>query len=109
MPKTRARSLPLRKRGNGIARDPFERWHSRRSSPKQAPSSGAYSRRKDMAITRPVSAEEARDVGSTLKIDWTKVDLEQFRHGLEVEFEHGARDPETNVTNDDLVLTGRIA
>ena len=61
-----------------------------------------------MAITRPVSAEEARDVGSTLKIDWTKVDLEQFRHGLEVEFEHGARDPETNVTNDDLVLTGRI-
>jgi hypothetical protein len=23
--------------------------------------------------------------------------------------EHGARDPETNVTNDDLSLTGRIA
>ena len=62
-----------------------------------------------MAIARPVSAEEARDIGSTLKIDWTKVDLEQFRHGLEIEFEHGARDPETNVTNDDLVLTGRIA
>ena len=62
-----------------------------------------------MAIARPVSAEEARDVGSTLKIDWTKVDLEQFRHGLEIEFEHGARDPETNVTTDALVLTGRIA
>ena len=62
-----------------------------------------------MAIARPVSADEAREVGSTLKIDWTKVDLEQFRHGLEIEFEHGARDPETDVTNDDLVLTGRIA
>jgi hypothetical protein len=56
-----------------------------------------------------ISAEEASNVGSTLKIDWTKVDLEQFRRGLEVELEHGARDPETNVTNDDLPLTGKIA
>jgi hypothetical protein len=35
--------------------------------------------------------------------------LEQFRRGLEVELEHGARDPETNVTSDDLLLTGKIA
>ena len=62
-----------------------------------------------MASKRSISAEEARNVGSTLKIDWTKVDLEQFRRGLEVELEHGARDPETNVTNDDLTLTGKIA
>jgi len=62
-----------------------------------------------VANKRRISAEEARNVGSTLKIDWTKVDLEQFRRGLEVELEHGARDPETNVTNDDLTLTGKIA
>ncbi len=62
-----------------------------------------------MANKRGISAEEARNVGSTLKIDWTKVDLEQFRRGLEIELEHGARDPETNVTNDDLTLTGKIA
>ena len=37
------------------------------------------------------------------------VQLEQFRRGLEVELEHGARDPQTNVTNDDLTLTGKIA
>jgi hypothetical protein len=29
--------------------------------------------------------------------------------GLEVELEHGKRDPPTNVTNDDPVLTGKIA
>jgi len=29
--------------------------------------------------------------------------------GLEVELEHGARDPETNVTHDDPLLTGKIA
>jgi len=62
-----------------------------------------------VANKRRISAEETRNVGSTLKIDWTKVDLEQFRRGLEVELEHGVRDPETNVTNDDLTLTGKIA
>jgi hypothetical protein len=34
---------------------------------------------------------------------------EQFRMGLAVESEHGAHDPETNVTNDDLIMTGKIA
>lgn len=62
-----------------------------------------------MANKRIISAEEASEVGTTLGVDWAKVDLEQFRRGLEVELEHGARDPETNVTNDDLTLTGKIA
>lgn len=56
-----------------------------------------------------IGTEEARRIGASLGIDWSKVDLEQFRRGLEVELEHGARDPETNVTNDDLILTGKIA
>lgn len=58
---------------------------------------------------RRISAEEAKQVGATLGINWTRVDVEQFRRGLEVEFEHGSHDPETNVTNDDAVLTGKIA
>jgi hypothetical protein len=62
-----------------------------------------------MGNTRRVRAEEAQQVGASLGIDWKKIDLEQFRRGLEVELEHGARDPETNVTNDDLSLTGKIA
>jgi hypothetical protein len=35
--------------------------------------------------------------------------LEQFRRGLEIELEHDAHDPETNVTSDDIMLTGKIA
>jgi hypothetical protein len=58
---------------------------------------------------RQISADEAKRIGATLGVNWAKVDLEQFRRGLEVEFEHGSRDPETNVTNDDTVLTGKIA
>jgi hypothetical protein len=58
---------------------------------------------------RQFSTDEARSIGTQLKIDWSQIDLEQFRRGLEVELEHGAIDPETNVTGDDLVVTGKIA
>jgi hypothetical protein len=58
---------------------------------------------------RHISTEEARSIGTQLGINWAQIDLEQFRRGIEVEFEHGAHDPETNVTGDDLHLTGKIA
>ncbi len=58
---------------------------------------------------RKVNLQEARSIGDGLGIDWSKVDQEEFRRGLEVEFEHGFHDPETNVTNDDPVLTGKVA
>jgi hypothetical protein len=62
-----------------------------------------------MGKIRQFSTEEARSIGTQLGIDWSQVDLEQFRQGLTVELEHGAIDPETNVTSDDPVLTGKIA
>jgi hypothetical protein len=62
-----------------------------------------------MTSKRKISKEEARSVGTQLGLDWARIDLEQFRQGLEVEFEHGAHDPETDVTGDDLTLTGKIA
>jgi hypothetical protein len=62
-----------------------------------------------MTNKRKVSTDEARSVGTRLGINWGTVDIEQFRRGLEVEFEHGAHDPETNVTGDDPILTGKIA
>lgn len=62
-----------------------------------------------MAITSPITAEQARAIGDQLGIDWHKIDLGQFRRGLEVELEHGSRDPETDVTHSDPLLTGKIA
>lgn len=62
-----------------------------------------------MSPKRHITAAEARAIGTRLGIDWNTVDLEQLRRGLEVELEHGARDPQTNVTNDDLDLTAKIA
>lgn len=53
--------------------------------------------------------EEAREVGEALGVDWTRFNVEQFRMGMDVELEHGRRDPETNVTDDDPLTTGKIA
>ena len=55
--------------------------------------------------------DEARSVGEQLGIDWATApfDLEQFRMGMDVELEHGSRDPQTDVTGGDPVTTGKIA
>ena len=55
--------------------------------------------------------EDARAIGKSIGIDWatSAFDAEQFRAGLDVELEHGRRDPETNVTDDDRLVTGKIA
>jgi hypothetical protein len=55
------------------------------------------------------TAEEAKEVGEKIGIKWDKFDVDQFRRGMNVELEHGARDPSTNVTNDDPIMTGKIA
>jgi hypothetical protein len=62
-----------------------------------------------MTSSKHFTIEEAKRIGESLGIDWSKFDVEQFRMGLDVELEHGKRDSSTNVTQDDEVLTGKIA
>ena len=64
-----------------------------------------------MSAPTHFSADDARQVGAEIGIDWDSAsfDLEQFRRGMEVELEHGRHDPATNVTDDDPVVTGKIA
>jgi len=60
---------------------------------------------------RSFTTEQAEAVAEMLGIDLVQegIALESFRRGMEVELEHGWRDPRTNVTNDDPVVTGKIA
>ncbi len=62
-----------------------------------------------MPEKRHFEIDEAKTVGESLGIDWTKFDMEQFRMGMDVELEHGTRDSRTNVSNDDSMTTGKIA
>lgn len=57
------------------------------------------------------AADQARAAGEAIGIDWSTApfDVEQFRMGMEVELEHGTRDLETNVTDDDVAVTAKIA
>jgi hypothetical protein len=62
-----------------------------------------------MTSKKHFTAAEAKQIGEALGIDWTKFDIEQYRMGLDVELEHGKVDPHTNVTDDDPIMTGKIA
>ena len=62
-----------------------------------------------MSNQKQFTSDEAKEIGTKIGIDWAKFDLEEFRIGLHIELEHGLVDPETNVTSDDEVMTGKIA
>ncbi len=65
----------------------------------------------DMTERQSITTEEARRIGEAIGVDWASApfDVEQLRIGMEVELEHGLHDLATNVTDDDPVVTGKIA
>ncbi len=62
-----------------------------------------------MSTRKFFTIEEAKEIGEKLGIKWDRFDVEQFKMGLDVELEHGSREKDTNVTNDDPSTTGKIA
>jgi hypothetical protein len=55
-----------------------------------------------------VLPEEAEKILEELETKKMKISLEDFKLGLEVELEHGIRFPESNITNNHPILTGKI-
>jgi hypothetical protein len=62
-----------------------------------------------MTTKKKFTIEEAKKIGESLGIDWSRFNVEQFRMGMDVELEHGSIDFKTNVTDSDPVITGKIA
>ena len=62
-----------------------------------------------MSEKRRTTIDEAQRVASIIGVDWRTFDVDQFRRGMDVEFEHGSQDSQTDVTHDDPVITGKIA
>lgn len=67
------------------------------------------SKKRFRSATKKFTTEEALEISKELNIDFSQFDVNQFRMGLDVELEHGIHDPHTNVTNDDPLITGKIA
>ncbi len=55
-----------------------------------------------------VLPEEAATIRNLIGGEALLISPEEFQAGLEVELEHGVRFPDTNVTNNHPVLTGKI-
>lgn len=60
---------------------------------------------KDFTLT------EAMDIAKQLGISFDSVGFtaEEYLEGLNIELEHGTVGPDTNVSNDDPLITGKIA
>lgn len=55
------------------------------------------------------SKQDFLKVAQDLKITFDKFSVEDLMTGVNIELEHGSVNPLTNVTNDDLLLTIKIA
>ncbi len=62
-----------------------------------------------MSDQKKFTNDEAKKIGDELGVKWEKFDVDQFRIGLNVELEHGLHDLETNVSDNDPLMTGKIA
>ena len=62
-----------------------------------------------MSKKKIFTLNQAKTIGEQLSIRWDKFDVPQFRAGFGVELEHGTVNQTTNVTNDDPLMTGKIA
>lgn len=55
------------------------------------------------------SLRDALYAASILEINFDKFTPEEFLEGINIELEHGTISPKTNVTNDNLIITAKIA
>ena len=62
-----------------------------------------------MTTKKRITIKEARLTGERLGIKWDKFNVDQFKIGMEVELEHGTIKTRTNISNDNLLTTGKIA
>jgi len=62
-----------------------------------------------MSNKESFTLNQAKAIGEQLGIRWDKFDVKQFRAGLGVELEHGNVNQASNVTNNDPLMTGKIA
>ena len=55
------------------------------------------------------SDNEIMMVSKYLNIDFSKFPFEDFKRGINIELEHGKENMNTNVTDNDLIKTAKIA
>jgi GH18 family chitinase len=61
--------------------------------------------------TENTTEEQAKEVGEKCGVNWEEVAFEpvDLAKGIDVEYEHGSVNEQTNITNDDIEMTAKIA
>ena len=49
------------------------------------------------------------NVAKILNIDFENFSFDDFKRGINIELEHGKINPKTNITNNNLIMTAKIA
>jgi len=62
-----------------------------------------------MSKKKYLTFEETKQLGKKLGVKWVNFNPEQLRTGIMMELEHGKVHTETNVTNDNIETTAKIA
>lgn len=52
---------------------------------------------------------EIFNMAKKLNVDFSKFSFDDLKRGIDIELEHGLINPKTNITNDDLEATMKIA
>jgi hypothetical protein len=75
------------------------------------PTTGSPNRYSSATRDKSFSKEEAAAIALLLGIDFnkSKFDLDEFWRGVNTELEHGKIFSQTNVSDDDPIITGKIA
>ena len=56
-----------------------------------------------------INTKKAKEIAKILNIDLRKFPLKLWKKAIEIELEHGLRDKRTNVTDNNLIMTAKIA
>ena len=60
-------------------------------------------------VIKMYKLEDAYYAASVLNVNFNKFTIEEFLEGINIELEHGLVNSLTNVTNNNLILTAKIA
>ncbi len=62
-----------------------------------------------LAKSLKFSKDDAKRIGDKLNIDWDKINIDEFIVGFQIELEHGLKNLSTNITDNNEILTAKIA
>lgn len=114
MPKARVAKSKTKSRSKSKTRSVAKRTATKtvktaKNSKSRIQRSKTGSKLRSKSSIKKITVQDAKKIGTKLNVDFNVVDPKTLQYGMNVELEHGYIDSRTNVTNNNLILTAKIA